>query len=255
MKYKKPDAELVWKQFEDDLVSRLGLNLIDRIVYAHLLRHSRLEGKTQFRFSLRWLARSAHLSKGPVRRTVRRLIAKRALRLIERTRAGHTVEVRLPDEIPAALPGRIVDTGPARRARGASVSLEEIEFSQGKSRREAIHARECGLCFYCLSQLTTVVRCLDHVVPHVRGGSNSYRNLVSCCVECNTQKGETAADDFLRTLYRLRRITSPELEARLRALDALAADDLPPLSPCPPPSSATNENPDAPAKHRRCATL
>ena len=229
MKNKKPNADLVWKQLEDDLVPRLGLNLIDRIVYAHLLRHSRLEGKTQFRFSLRGLAHSSHISKGPVRRTVRRLIAKRALRLIERTRAGHTVEVRLPDEIPAAIPGRISATGSARKARGASVSLEEIDFLQGKSRRQAIHARERGLCFYCLSQLTTAVRCLDHVVPHVRGGSNSYRNLVSCCVECNTQKGETAAEDFLRTLYRLRRITSSELEARLRALDALAAGDLRPI--------------------------
>jgi hypothetical protein len=129
----------------------------------------------------------------------------------------------LPDEIPAAVPGRIVATGSARKARGASVSLEEIDFLQGKSRRKAIHARERDLCFYCLSQLTTAVRCLDHVVPHVRGGSNSYRNLVSCCVECNSQKGATAAEDFLRSLYRLRRLTSAELDARLRALEALAA--------------------------------
>ena len=62
MKNKKTDAQLVWKQLEDDLVPRLGLNLPERVVYAHLLRHSHLEGKTRLRFSIRWLARSAHLS-------------------------------------------------------------------------------------------------------------------------------------------------------------------------------------------------
>jgi hypothetical protein len=61
-------------------------------------------------------------------------------------------------------------------------------------------------------------------------GSNSYRNLVSSCVECNSQKGEKPADDFLRRLYRDRHLTAAELAARLRAIDALAAGKLrPPL--------------------------
>jgi hypothetical protein len=42
-------------------------------------------------------------------------------------------------------------------------------------------------------------------------------------MECNTQKGETAAADFFRRLYRERRLTALELAARLRALDALDA--------------------------------
>jgi hypothetical protein len=37
-------------------------------------------------------------------------------------------------------------------------------------------------------------------------------------MECNTQKGKTAAADFLRRLYRERRLTAAELAARLRAL-------------------------------------
>jgi hypothetical protein len=62
MKNKKPNAELVWKQLEDVLVARLGLNLTERAVYAHLLRHSHIEGKRQLRFSIVWLARSVRLS-------------------------------------------------------------------------------------------------------------------------------------------------------------------------------------------------
>ena len=49
MKTKKPNAELLWKQFEDLLVSRLRLSITDRVVYSHLLRHSRLEGRARLR--------------------------------------------------------------------------------------------------------------------------------------------------------------------------------------------------------------
>jgi hypothetical protein len=51
-------------------------------------------------------------------------------------------------------------------------------------------------------------------------------------MECNTQKGETAAADFLRRLYRERRLTATELAARLRALDALTSGKL--RLPCLP---------------------
>ena len=66
------------------------------------------------------------------------------------------------------------------------------------------------------------------VVPRVRFGRNSYRNLVSCCIECNTRKGDRPAPDFLRTLYRQGRLTTAELDARLRALKDLAAGKLRP---------------------------
>jgi 5-methylcytosine-specific restriction endonuclease McrA len=94
--------------------------------------------------------------------------------------------------------------------------------------RQAIHAREGGFCFYCLRRLTPMVRCLDHVVPRVRGGRNGYRNLVSSCAECNSQKGPRRAEDFLRWLYREGRLSAGELRGRLRALAGLAAGKLRP---------------------------
>ena len=100
---------------------------------------------------------------------------------------------------------------------------------QTKALREAIHARERSACFYCLRRLTARARRLDHVVPLVRRGSNSYRNLVSSCAECNALKGETAAEDFLRLLYRDGRLTTSELTGRLRAVEALAAGKLRPV--------------------------
>ncbi len=223
MKISKTNAILIWKQLEDVLVPRLCLTLAERAVYSHLLRHSRLEDRLRLRFSILWLARGNRLSAGSVRLAVRRLVAKGALRLVERTKAGHVVEVRLPGEIRAVRTDRVA-RGPARLPRA------ETDFLKDKTLREAIHTRERSVCFYCLRRLTARVRCLDHVVPAVRTGSNSYRNLVSSCAECNSQKGETPAEGFLRLLYRDGRLTAAELTGRLRALEALAAGKLRPAA-------------------------
>ncbi len=108
--------------------------------------------------------------------------------------------------------------------------LEKADFLESRALRQAIHAREGGFCFYCLRRLRPMVRGIDHVVPRVRGGSNGYRNLVSSCAECNSQKGERRAEDFLRWLYREGRLSAGELSGRLRALAGLAAGKLrPPL--------------------------
>ena len=225
MKIKKRNAELIWKQFEDLLVPRLRLSVIDRAVYSRLLRHSRMEGKLRLRFSIAWLARGARLSNNPARNAVRRLVDHGALRLVDRTKAGHVVEVRLPDEVRAARPG---PSAPRCQPRGDG-------FHENQGSPPAIHSRECGLCFYCLRHLTALVRTLDHVVPRVELGRNSYRNLVSCCPECNSKKGHSPAADFLRWLYRKRRLTavaSGKLPPPLATTaNPLPRKDRPPLHP------------------------
>jgi hypothetical protein len=244
MKSKKLNAVRVWKQMEDHLVPRLRLSVIERAVYSYLVRHSRLEGKLRLHFSIASLGRGTCLSGGPVREAVRRLVQQGALRLVQRSKAGHVVEVRLPEEIRAARvrDGQAWLGGAGGRERGGradgraralngqalAATLEDTDFMQSKALRQAIHSRERGQCFYCLRRLTSTVRCLDHVVPRVQSGQNSYRNLVSCCLECNSQKGERLATDFLRWLYRVRRLTAAELTARLRALDVLASGKLRP---------------------------
>jgi hypothetical protein len=45
----------------------------------------------------------------------------------------------------------------------------------------------------------------------------------------STRKGDRPAPDFLRTLYRLGRLTPAELDGRLRALKDLAAGKLRPV--------------------------
>ena len=65
MQNKTLNAAQVWKQMEDNLVPRLRLSALDRSIYSHLLRHSRLEGKLRLRFSVQWLARAVRASGGP----------------------------------------------------------------------------------------------------------------------------------------------------------------------------------------------
>ena len=220
------DAKVVWKQLEDRVVPGLRLSVVDRVVYANLLRHSRLEGKRQLRFSILWLAHNVRLTGGPVREAVRRLADQGALRLLERSKAGHVAEVKLPGEIRGAW----------RESRQRSefvrvpqvVSMEDADFLQSLALRKSIHERERGNCFYCLRRMPERMQCLDHVVPRAKKGRNSYWNLVSCCVECNAKKGEKPAEDFLRLLFREGQLTTGDLQGRLRALEALAAGKLQP---------------------------
>jgi hypothetical protein len=60
---------------------------------------------------------------------------------------------------------------------------------------------------------------------------NSYRNLVSCCVECNSLKRGKSAASFLRWLHRERKLTAAELAAGMRALNNLGAGKLRPIVP------------------------
>jgi hypothetical protein len=231
MKNKMPNVAHVWKQLEDSLVPRLGLNVIDRAVYSYLFRHSRLEGKSRLHFSLTWLARGVRLSPGAARPAVRRLIDRGALRLIKRSKAGHHIEVLLPREIRGVLASQTTSRADLFLSgrRSPERSIDAIDFMQNQALRCSIHAREGGRCFYCLRRLASGMQCLDHVVPQVQLGTNSYRNLVSCCLECNSLKSATPATDFLRKLYRDGRLTSAELTTRLRAVQSLTAGELRPL--------------------------
>jgi len=226
---KKLNPKLLWMQFEDVLAPRLGLTVWDRAVYSYLLRHSLVVGKLRLHFAVMSVARDLGLSNGPVRQAVRRLDELGALRLLERSKTGHLVEMRLPEQIRAVRPGK---NGASRDAGEPPASaLEATDFLKTWALRKTIHDCERGACFYCLRRTPANVQCLDHVVPRARFGRNSYRNLVSSCMECNTRKGDRPAPDFLRTLYRLGRLTPAELDGRLRALKDLAAGKLRPLLP------------------------
>jgi 5-methylcytosine-specific restriction endonuclease McrA len=235
------NPKLLWIQFEDVVAPRLGLTVKERAVYCYLLRHSLVVGRLRLQFAVMAMARTLGLSTGATRQAVRRLDELGALRVLKRNKNGHFAEMRLPEQIRALRRGKngatlIMGAMGTTQAAGEppAATLEATDFLRTWVLRKAIHDRERGACFYCLRRTPANVQCLDHVVPRVRFGRNSYRNLVSCCLECNTRKSDRPAPDFLRTLYRLGRLTASELDGRLRALKDLAAGKLRPVLPlCP----------------------
>lgn len=239
MNNKKLDAGRVWKQLDDDVVPQLKLSAIDRAVYSFLLRHSRLDGKRRMRFAVSWLAHGVRLGAWATRHSLHRLFDHGALRLIECGQPGHVVHVRLAEEIPGVRMHKI-SAGDSSVREG---SLETTDFLQSRGLREVIHTRERNRCFYCMRRVAQRTRCLDHVVPRAKFGRNSYRNLVSSRPECNSKKAEQPADEFLRWLYRERRLSASDLRVHLRALDDLAAGKLRPVLPAAAISPACKHRP------------
>jgi len=107
-----------------------------------------------------WLAEGARLCKETVRPALRRLVDHGALRVLERSKAGHLVEVHVPEEIPAIWPdaGAAGKLAPAPKSLAAS--LEEVDFFKTPELRQAILGRERGRCFYCLRQTNGRTQCL-----------------------------------------------------------------------------------------------
>ena len=208
-----------WVEVEDRLVPRLQMSLVERAVYAHLLRHTRVVGKLRLHCSMPWLARGTRISPGAVREGVRNLAHKRALRIVERSNSGHVIEVLSPDEIPGCQ---------GREAGPGAFNLEKADFFARRDLRRAIYERDAHRCFYCRRRVRARTRVLDHVVPRAKHGRNSYRNLATCCAECNSKKRNKEAAQWLRKLYRDGRLSGEELAERFRALKALAQGKLKP---------------------------
>jgi len=58
-----------------------------------------------------------------------------------------------------------------------------------KLNRRNIYTRDNNLCQYCGRNFPSRELTLDHVVPRVQGGENTWSNLVCACVRCNARKG------------------------------------------------------------------
>ena len=55
--------------------------------------------------------------------------------------------------------------------------------------RRNIYARDGNRCQYCGNKFPIKELSLDHVLPRVQGGEESWTNLVCACVKCNARKG------------------------------------------------------------------
>jgi 5-methylcytosine-specific restriction endonuclease McrA len=60
-----------------------------------------------------------------------------------------------------------------------------------------IYRRDDYKCLYCGSKDSLT---LDHVIPRSKGGPNSWTNLATCCMRCNTSKGDRLLEETGMTL-------------------------------------------------------
>jgi 5-methylcytosine-specific restriction endonuclease McrA len=63
--------------------------------------------------------------------------------------------------------------------------------------RQNIYKRDDFKCVYCSSKKNLT---LDHVFPKSRGGQNNWKNLVTCCFDCNSRKGDKTLEEAKMTL-------------------------------------------------------
>ena len=80
------------------------------------------------------------------------------------------------------------------------IDLHPIVASRGKSKvtnanqaptltNVALFARDRNLCLYCGETFARTELTRDHVLPLSKGGRDTWINVVSACLYCNTRKG------------------------------------------------------------------
>src|SRR5205823_7390073 len=126
---------------EDRLAPNLQLDVYERTLYYHMLRHTRLAGKDSAVFGLATLASATAMSDWKVREAVRSMDSKGCIKIEDRSAKGHLIRVLLPSELPNL---RTISEG------SQSVDIETLDFFTGRRYLTTLLAREDERCFYCL---------------------------------------------------------------------------------------------------------
>lgn len=135
------------------------------------------------------------ISEGKVREIFRALETIGAIRKEgEPNREGTPYRVLIPDEIEACRKFRAarIETEPK-----PGVAVTDIDYYNVRENRVKVFERDGYKCRYCEKQLTRFTVTLDHVKPVADGGNNSFDNLLTACLSCNSHKHHRLLGDFL----------------------------------------------------------
>lgn len=179
----------------------------DAAFYWYLFRHSIARtGSTHLRVSTRDLRKDVvkssystaaenTISLGKVQETLRALESIGAIRKEgEANRDGTLYRVLIPEEIEACRKFRAERTTPEPKPE---VSKGEIDFYNVRANRVKVFERDEYKCRYCSKQLNRFTATLDHLKAVAEGGDNSFENLVTACLDCNSRKHHRPVGDFL----------------------------------------------------------
>lgn len=199
------ELPVVIQEIVDDLQPLLSP--YEAAFYWYAFRHSIAKnGNPHVRLSTRGLqhgtvkssysnATENRISFQKVRKILRALDTIGAVRKEgEPNRDGTPYRVLTPDEIPACREyrsQRLVTEPPVE------VVPNDVDFYNVRENRLRVFERDEYKCRYCQKQLTRFTATLDHVMPVAEGGDNSFDNLVTACLNCNSQKHRRPLSDFL----------------------------------------------------------
>ncbi len=131
--------------------------------------------------------KSATLAYKTVQDSLVALVSKGAISLAgDVNREGTPYRIHLPEEI--ALCREAMSK--AQQEQLPQIDPKrELDFYNIKENRLKVFERDKYLCHYCKKQLTRFSATLDHIQPVSKGGDNSYDNLITACLLCNSQRG------------------------------------------------------------------
>jgi hypothetical protein len=181
------------------------LSTYEAAIYWFLFRHSVLENGQQYlRASVRGLMKgvvtsssgqSKDMSYAAVQKSLQALEEKGAiLKAGDTNREGTLYKVLLPEEITLCQ----------ERMKNAKVgkiepidTKKELDYYNVRENRLKVFERDGYKCHYCEKQLTRFTATLDHIQPVSKGGDNSFENLVTSCLLCNSRRGNRPVMDII----------------------------------------------------------
>jgi 5-methylcytosine-specific restriction endonuclease McrA len=88
---------------------------------------------------------------------------------------------------------------------------------QVRLNRRNVFARDAHCCQYCGKDFPPSQLSFDHVTPRSRGGTTEWDNVVTCCLICNSRKGDRTPQEAGMELRRrpARPAHSPMLNIKL----------------------------------------
>mgnify|MGYP001236178360 CR=1 FL=1 len=105
----------------------------------------------------------------------------------EANREGTLYRVLLPEEIPVCA-SAIQESAQESSSLAPDVE-KEADFYNVAENRLRVFERDAYKCRYCGKQLTRFTATLDHLQPVSEGGDNSFDNLATACLLCNSRRG------------------------------------------------------------------
>lgn len=118
----------------------------------------------------------------------------------ESNRDGTLYRVLIPDEIEECRIFRAERTATEPKPE---IPAADIDYYNVRENRIKVYERDAYKSRYCVKQLTRFTATVDHVTPVAEGGDNSFENLVTACLGCNSRKHKRPVGDFLVETDRL----------------------------------------------------